>query len=88
MRHRTLPASAIDDRRPLTNAPTSDASTSSAWLTVADVREFQELMRSECGIGLDEAAAWNRLAELVAFYRMVLGPVPEDRGASVTPEFK
>lgn len=47
-------------------------------LTEADVREFQEVMRKECGLVLDDAEARNRAIELVALFRMLLGPIPED----------
>ncbi len=52
-----------------------------AWLSPADVREFQALLRTECGIDLSDTDAWTRATELVALYRMLLSPVPEDTAA-------
>jgi len=50
-------------------------------LTLADVREFQALLRSECRVEMDEAEAWNRATELLNLVRMMLGRIPEDRGS-------
>lgn len=47
-------------------------------LTQADVVEFRDLVARECGVVLDDAKAWHRATELVALYRMLLGPIPED----------
>jgi hypothetical protein len=43
-----------------------------------DVAEFQQIMRDECGVVLDDTEAWNRATELVTLYRTLLGPIPED----------
>jgi hypothetical protein len=47
-------------------------------LTPPDIREFQQLVQEHCGMSLTETEAWNRATELVALYRMFLGPIPED----------
>jgi len=47
-------------------------------LTPPDIREFQQLIQEYCGVSLPETEAWNRATELVALYRMFLGPIPED----------
>jgi hypothetical protein len=47
-------------------------------LTPPDIREFQQIIEEHCGISLSETEAWNRATELVALYRMFLGPIPED----------
>ena len=40
--------------------------------------EFQKLMRDACGLELTLEEAWARATQLVALYRMLLGPIPED----------
>jgi len=47
-------------------------------LTEVEVRRLQEIMRRECGIDLTLEAAWARAIELLALFRMMLGPIPED----------
>lgn len=47
-------------------------------LTPADIREFQRLVRDHCGIALDDMMAWHRATALIALYRMMLRPIPED----------
>lgn len=47
-------------------------------LTQADIREFQRLVREHCSVTLDDVEAWNRATTLVALYRMMLRPIPED----------
>lgn len=42
------------------------------------MREFQELVRRECGIELTDQEAWDRATVLIDLYRMFLGPIPED----------
>lgn len=49
-------------------------------LTPADIREFQRLVRDHCGVSLTDVEAWNRATALVAMYRMMLRPIPEDPG--------
>lgn len=61
--------------------PLHRSETGAGTLTPADVREFQIIMREECGVELDDAAAWERARELANLYRMLLGPIPEDPGA-------
>ncbi len=51
-------------------------------LTLADVREFQRVVRDSCGVTLDEVEAWNRATEILALYRMLLSPIPEDPDVS------
>jgi len=48
--------------------------------THATAREFQQLMREECGVELSVEAAWTRATQLTALYRMLMGPIPEDPG--------
>ena len=43
-----------------------------------NVREFQQLMRKECGVELTLEEAWTRATQLIALYRMLMGPIPED----------
>lgn len=61
----------------------------SSGLTPKKVREFQQLMREECHVDLSFEDAWARSTQLVALYRMMLGPIPEDFGvrtsSHVTP---
>jgi len=47
-------------------------------LTEADVEEFRRLMREECGVELSLVEAWTRATRLVAMFRALLGPIPED----------
>ena len=49
-----------------------------AGLTLDKAREFQQLMRQECGVELSVEAARTRAAQLIALYRMLMGPIPED----------
>jgi len=39
---------------------------------------FQRLMRKECGVELSVEEAWKRASRLVALYRMLMRPIPED----------
>ena len=48
-------------------------------LSQADVEEFLELIHSECGEELSPEDAWNRASEVLALFRMLLGPLPEDQ---------
>ena len=47
-------------------------------LTLADVQEFQALVKRECGVEMGEADSWVRIGELLALYRTLLGPTPDD----------
>lgn len=40
--------------------------------------EFQRLVREECGVELSFEEAWTRASRLVALYRMLMEPIPED----------
>jgi hypothetical protein len=53
-------------------------------LTSADVEEFRDILRSECGetLGLEEA--WSRAIEMLALCRMLLEPLPDDPSAVQT----
>jgi hypothetical protein len=51
-------------------------------ITPADVAEFRRLVAEELNVTLDEHEAWDRLADLLAVYRVILGPLPEDRWGS------
>lgn len=55
-------------------------------LTQADVDELRELIHRECGESLSPEDAWKRAAELLALFRMLLGPLPEDSGAAGFPQ--
>ncbi len=44
--------------------------------------EFQWLVREECGVELSAEEAWTRASRLVALYRMLMGPIPEDPESS------
>lgn len=50
-------------------------------LTAEEIREFQEIVRSETGTELDAQEAWARANELVALFRMLIGRIPEDAGS-------
>lgn len=54
-------------------------------LTAADIREFQQIVRASCGVDLDDVTAWHRATALVAMYRMLLKPIPEDPEVSLRP---
>lgn len=47
-------------------------------LTADEIRDFQALVREETGVVMDDAEAWSRATELVALFRMLVGPIPED----------
>ena len=47
-------------------------------LTSTEVERFRDIMRRECGVDLTPEAAWARAIELLALFRMMLGPIPED----------
>lgn len=47
-------------------------------LTTAKVAVFRDLVAQECGVLLEPDEAWRRASQLVALYRMLMGPIPED----------
>jgi hypothetical protein len=49
-------------------------------LTHEKAGEFQQLMREECGVELTLEEASTRASQLIALYRMLMGPIPEDPG--------
>jgi hypothetical protein len=49
-------------------------------LTRAKVEEFRALLEGECGLHLELDEAWKRAVQLIALYRMLMGPIPEDPG--------
>lgn len=55
-------------------------------LTRGDVDEFRELIHMECGESLSHEEAWNRATEVLALFRMLLGPLPEDQSGSTYPQ--
>ncbi len=55
-------------------------------LTRGDVDEFRELIHRECGESLSHQEAWNRATEVLALFRMLLGPLPEDQSGSTYPQ--
>lgn len=58
-----------------------NAQNAAGTLTEADVEEFRRLMREECGVELSLVEAWTRATRLVAMFRALLGPIPEDPAA-------
>jgi len=57
-------------------------------LSPEDVAEFREIVREETGADLSEPEACNRAIELVALFRMLLGPLPEDPNISCVSWFE
>jgi hypothetical protein len=55
-------------------------------LSQADVEEFRELIHRECGEELSPEEAWKRASEVLALFRMLLGPMPEDRATVTYPQ--
>lgn len=51
-------------------------------LTPGEVERFRQIMRRECGVELSPEQAWARAIELLSLFRMLLGPLPEDRSLS------
>lgn len=47
-------------------------------LTQAEVERFRNIMRSECQVQLTTEQAWAQAIELLALFRMLIGPLPED----------
>jgi hypothetical protein len=66
------------ETQPLTAQHAEGAPTAGAGLTPQKVREFQSLMREECGAELSMEDARRRATQLIALYRALLGPLPED----------
>ncbi len=60
--------------------PSPEPHASTTLLGPEDVREFQALVHKHCGASLTDVEAWNRATALVALYRMMLRPIPEDPG--------
>jgi len=52
-------------------------------LTATSVEEFRALLR-ECGVALDVDESWRRARELIALYRMLMSPIPEDPGVQTS----
>lgn len=50
-------------------------------LTKAEVERLRDIMRRECRVEMTPEEAWSRAIELLALFRMLLGPLPEDRAA-------
>jgi hypothetical protein len=42
--------------------------------------EFQRLLQHDCGVEVTVEEAWGRASRLVALYRMLMEPIPEDPG--------
>ena len=55
-------------------------------LSQADVEEFRELIHRECGEELSPEEAWKRASEVLALFRMLLGPLPEDQAVASYPQ--
>lgn len=55
-------------------------------MTRADVDEFRALIHRECGESLSHEEAWKRATEVLALFRVLLGPLPEDRSDSSYPQ--
>jgi hypothetical protein len=47
------------------------------------VREFQRLVFEECGVEMPFEIAWKRASQLIALYRMLMAPIPEDPEAAM-----
>lgn len=63
---------------PLRTRPDSSSPQSTIPLAEQDVAEFQALMKESCGVELSTSEAWSRAIELLNFFRMLLGPIPDD----------
>lgn len=55
-------------------------------LSQADVEEFRELIDRECGEELSREEAWKRASEVLALFRMLLGPLAEDQPPASYPQ--
>ncbi len=62
---------------PAESAPSSARDENGVFpLTPAEVREFQALMQSECGVTLDASAAYLRACELIALVGVLAERAP------------
>ena len=52
-------------------------------LTPVAVEHFRDIMRSESGIELTTTEAWAHAIEILALFRMLLGPLAEDPSRAV-----
>ncbi len=55
-------------------------------MTRADVDHFRALIHRECGESLSSEEAWIRATEVLALFRMLLGPLPEDQSGPTYPQ--
>jgi hypothetical protein len=55
-----------------------------ATLPSHKVEEFQLLLREAFGLELYPAEARRRARQLIALYRMLMGPIPEDPGVQTS----
>jgi hypothetical protein len=55
-------------------------------LSQSDVEELRELIHRECGEELSLEEAWKRASEVLALFRMLLGPLPEDHSTASYPQ--
>ncbi len=85
-----MPASAPDDpvsgRLPSRAGQVADGARFAFALSRADVEEFRELIHRECGEDLSPEEAWKRASEVLALFRMLLGPIPEDQATVTYPQ--
>ena len=61
-----------------TSPPPQELSRHAFGLTESEVRRLQDILRREGSVNLTLEAAWARAIELLALFRMMLGPIPED----------
>jgi len=54
-------------------------------LSSESVEEFRALLR-ESGLVLDLDEAWRRARDLIALYRMLMSPIPEDPGVQTSDD--
>jgi len=73
-------------RSPVQEADRADSARFAFGLTPAEVEEFRELIHSECGENLGPEEAWKRASEVLALFRMLLGPLPEDHAENSYPQ--
>ena len=64
----------------------SDCARFAFGLSNADVEEFRQLIHRECGQELSPEEAWKRASEVLALFRMMLGPLPEDQAGRGYPQ--
>lgn len=58
-------------------SPTQPDSTFAFGLMSREVERFRDIMRREYGEELDREAVWARAIEVLALFRMLVGPAPE-----------